>query len=86
VILPERNRADLDDVPEDVRDELARKAALAGQSLQAYLLGELTRLSARPSMAEIIQRARARAEATGSSATMADAVAEVRAGRDRDER
>jgi hypothetical protein len=30
------------DVPEAVRDELARKAAAAGQSMQAYLLGELS--------------------------------------------
>lgn len=71
------------DVPESVRDELARKAALAGKSLQSYLLGELTRLSEHPSMAEIIARAQARARATGSTATMADAVAAIRADRDR---
>lgn len=73
------------DVPESVRDELARKAALAGKSLQSYLLGELTRLSERPSMAEIIARAQARAKATGSAVTMADAVAAVRTDRDRQE-
>jgi hypothetical protein len=33
------------------------KAAAAGQSMQAYLLAELTRLAERPSMAEITQRA-----------------------------
>ena len=70
------------DVPEDVRDELARKAALAGQSLQSYLLGELTTLSERPSMAEIIARNQARARAAGSTVTMPDAVAAVRAERD----
>src|SRR5262249_21705803 len=42
------------DVPESVRDELARKAAAAGQSMQAYLLGELSKLAERPSMAEIV--------------------------------
>jgi hypothetical protein len=73
------------DVPEDVRDELARKAALAGKSLQSYLLGELTKLSERPSMAEIVARAQTRAKATGSTVTMADAVAAVRADRDRHE-
>jgi plasmid stability protein len=31
------------DVPESVRDELARKAAAAGQSMQAYLLDEAAR-------------------------------------------
>jgi hypothetical protein len=73
------------DVPEPVRDELARKAAAAGQSMQAYLLGELSRLAERPSMAEIVARAQARARATGSTVTMNDAVAAVRAARDRQE-
>lgn len=73
------------DVPEPVRDELARKAAAAGQSMQAYLLGELSRLAQRPSMAEIVARAQARARATGSTVTMNDAVAAVRAARDRQE-
>lgn len=71
------------DVPESVRDELARKAAGAGQSMQAYLLGELSKLAERPSMAEIVSRAQARAEATGSTVTTGDAVAAVRAERDR---
>ncbi len=70
-------------VPESVRDELARKAAAAGQSMQSYLLGELTRLAERPTMAEIVRRAQARAKASGSSVTMDDAVAEVRGARDR---
>jgi hypothetical protein len=72
------------DVPEPVRDELARKAA-AGQSMQAYLPGELSKLAERPSMAEIVARAQARATATGSTVTMNDAVAAVRAARDRPE-
>ncbi len=71
------------DVPESVRDELARKAASAGQSMQAYLLAELSKLAKRPSMAEIVRRAQARAEATGSTVTMHDAVAVVREARDR---
>ena len=73
------------DVPEAVRDEIARKAAAAGQSMQAYLLGELTRLAERPSMAEITRRAQARARASGSTVTMQEAVAAVRASRDRQE-
>src|SRR5262249_8747049 len=71
------------DVPESVRDELARKAAAAGQSMQAYLLAELSKLAERPTMAEIVRRAQARAAATGSTVTMDDAVAVVRAARDR---
>lgn len=70
------------DVPEPVRDELARKAAAAGQSMQAYLLGELGKLAQRPSMAEIVRRAQARGKATGSTVTMDDAVAAVREARD----
>ena len=70
------------DVPEEVRDELARKAALVGKSLQSYLLGELTKLSERPSMAEIVARNQARATAAGSTVTMSDAVAAVREQRD----
>ena len=73
------------DVPEPVRDELARKAAAAGQSMQAYLLAELSKLAERPSMAEIVRRAQARARATGSTVTMEDAVAAVRDARDRRE-
>jgi hypothetical protein len=70
------------DVPESVRDELARKAAAAGQSMQAYLLAQLSKLAERPSMAEIIRRAQARARATGSTVTTDAAVAAVRATRD----
>jgi hypothetical protein len=73
------------DVPEALRDELARKAAASGRSMQAYLLGELTKIAERPSMAEIVRRAQARAEASGSTVTMDDAVAAVRAARDRQE-
>jgi hypothetical protein len=73
------------DVPEDVRNELARKAEMAGKSMQSYLLGELTKLAEHPSMAEIIRRAQARAEASGSTVTMEDAVAAVRAVRDRND-
>ena len=36
-------------------------------------------------MAEIVERAQARAKATGSTVTMSNAVAAVRAGRDRHE-
>jgi len=74
------------DVPDSVRDELARKAAAAGQSMQAYLLNELSKLAERPSMAEIVRRAQGRAKASGSMVTMDDAVAAVRAARDRQER
>ena len=72
------------DVPEEVRDELARKAAAAGKSMQSYLLAELAKLAERPTMADIVARAQERARTTGSTVTMQDAVAAVQAGRDRE--
>lgn len=47
-------------VPEEVRDELARRAALQGQSMQEFLRGELERISSRPSQAEWLQGVRER--------------------------
>lgn len=54
------------DVPEKVRDELAARAARSGKSLQEYLKGFLVEATARPTPADVIARARARVEATGS--------------------
>jgi plasmid stability protein len=53
------------DVPDEVRDELAARARRAGKSLQEYLRGMLTDTVARPSVDDVIARARARVEATG---------------------
>ena len=53
------------DVPDEVRDELAARAARSGKSLQEYLRGMLIDSAARPSVAEVIARARARVQATG---------------------
>lgn len=53
------------DVPDEVRDELAARAARAGKSLQEYLRGFLVETVARPSVDDVITRARARVEATG---------------------
>ena len=50
-------------VPDDVRDELAaRAAAIAGRSLQEYLSAELRNLAETPSAAEAIARARLNAQ------------------------
>jgi plasmid stability protein len=54
------------DVPAEVRDELAARAARAGQSLQEYLRGFLIDAVAKPSAADVIARARARVSATGA--------------------
>jgi antitoxin FitA len=48
-------------VPDDVRDELAARAARSGRSLQEYVLGQLTELARRPSRADVVARARERA-------------------------
>jgi antitoxin FitA len=53
-------------VPDEVHDELAARAALAGRSLQEQLLADLIELAARPSAASLMARVRARKRATGT--------------------
>lgn len=53
-------------VPDEIRDELAARAARTGRSLQEYLLRHLTDLASRPSVDDIVARARARTQATGT--------------------
>ncbi len=53
-------------VPNDVRDELAARAARTGRSLQDYLLQRLADLASRPSVDDVIARARVRVTAAGS--------------------
>lgn len=45
-------------VPDEVRDALAARAADSGRSMQEYLVRELSAIAARPSAAEAILRAR----------------------------
>jgi plasmid stability protein len=53
------------EVPDEVRDELAARAARAGQSLQEYLRTMLIDSTSRPPVADVVARARARVNATG---------------------
>lgn len=53
------------EVPNEVRDELAARAARAGKSLQEYLRGMLVDTAARLPVDDVIARARARVDATG---------------------
>ena len=53
------------DVPDGVRDELAARAAREGQSLQEYLRTLLVNVADKPTVGEVLARARARVEATG---------------------
>jgi antitoxin FitA len=55
------------DVPDDVRDELAARAARAHQSLQEYLRGMLIDSTLRPPAADVIARARARVTVTNAT-------------------
>jgi plasmid stability protein len=70
------------DVPDGVRDELAARAARAGQSLQEYVRAMLVDAASRPSVADVIARARTRVDATG---VQLDA-ASILAARDADRR
>lgn len=44
------------DLPEPVHRELVRRAEAAGKSLQQYLTDELTRLTARPTLEDVLAR------------------------------
>lgn len=59
-------------VPDEVRDELAARAARSGRSLQEYLASLLVDLAGRPSVEDVLTRARERARTTGSSVSIDD--------------
>lgn len=44
------------DVPDEVHQALARRAELAGQSLQQYLSAELARIAETPTLDEVLDR------------------------------
>jgi antitoxin FitA len=54
------------DVPVEVRDELAARAARAGRSLQEHLRIELIELAARPSAADWLADVQRRKTSSGS--------------------
>lgn len=56
------------DVPEEARRGLKARAAARGQSLNAYLLDIIERETARPTVAEVLDRAAQRAERANASA------------------
>ena len=60
VQIPIRN------VPEEVRDELAVRAAQQRQSMQEFLRGELERIASRPSVAVWLRTVRERKTAAQS--------------------
>ena len=52
------------DVPHEVRDEIAARAARAGKSMQEYLKEQLEQLAIRPSIGDWLDRVRRRKELT----------------------
>jgi plasmid stability protein len=69
------------DLPDDVHAALQQRAKRAGQSLQQYLTRELTRIAARPSLDEVLDRIEQR---TGGTVGLEQAAADLgteRAGR-----
>ena len=54
------------DVPDEVRNELAARAARQRQSMQEFLRGELERIASRPSITEWLQGVRERKAVTGT--------------------
>ena len=70
------------EIPNEVRDELAGRAARSGQSLQEYLRNLLITTADKPTVRDVIARARAR---VGATAVRLDAAA-ILAARDADRR
>jgi hypothetical protein len=68
------------DVPDETRRALKARASARGESLNSYLLGVLTREAARPTVAEVLERAAARTDPARASAV--DALRTARAARD----
>jgi antitoxin FitA len=57
------------DVPDETRNELAARAALAGRSLQEYLRAKLIELAGQPDAEALVARIRARKAAYPVSLT-----------------
>jgi plasmid stability protein len=66
-------------VPDDVHEQLQRRAAEAGMTLSTYLLRQLEEVVARPTRADVF----ARAARSGMSVPLAQAAEIVRSERDR---
>jgi plasmid stability protein len=69
-------------VPEEVRNELAARAAKTGRSLQEYMLDEIVRLASKPSVADLVadvrERKRRSGRPVGRDAILADRDADRR--------
>jgi len=70
------------DVPDEIRDELAARAARGGRSLQEFLRGELIELARKPDIETLLARVRERKRATRSRVSARKIVAARDAGRE----
>lgn len=68
-------------VPDDVRNELAARAARSGRSLQEYMLDELVKLAARPAVADLVEEVRARKRRVGRQLDRREILADLDADR-----
>lgn len=67
-------------LPDEVHARLQRRAEQAGQSLQSYLVAELTGLAERPNMEEVLDRIGRR---SGGRVGLKQAVKDLAADRER---
>lgn len=58
------------DVPDEVSEELAARAALTGRSLQEYLRAQLVEITSAPDAAAWLARVRARKATTGGAISL----------------
>jgi plasmid stability protein len=69
-------------VPEEVRNELAARAARTGRSLQEFMLDEIVRLASKPSVVDLVadvrERKRRSGRRVGRDAILADRDADRR--------
>lgn len=68
-------------VPDDVHRVLRHRAVEAGQSLQEYLLAQLTDSARKPTLGEIFKRIESRPD-SGARVSFEDAETAIRADRD----
>ena len=65
-------------IPPEVRDALAARAARSGQSMQELLRAQLIEFATKPTMRELMDRVEARLRATGGSTLTTDKILEYR--------
>ena len=67
------------EVPDDVHNELVRRAERAGQSLQQYLSAQLASIAATPTLDDVLERIENRSKGQLSKADAVSALEDQRA-------